>query len=308
MIPLCLVTGFLGSGKTSLLRHLAQQHRARRVVFLVNEFSAVDIDGSVLEAEIPGQVIGLPGGSIFCVCLVSEFIHVLGTLPERFSGSGAAPEGIIIEASGVANPTVIERMLEETRLDALYRIASVIAVADPGSFSTLLQTLPNIRAQIEASGHIVINKIDLYDEDTLRETEEAIRAIHPRAHIVRAVYGQAALEIFGERELRRLDGAYAACIDPHYGKASVRIQQPVQLQSLLEALRNLGAGVYRAKGFVPTSSGVFYVDVTPSGAQTTPIPDFAGHTDFALIAAPEAAEAVRALVAEIKTGKYNAGG
>ncbi len=191
MIPLCLVTGFLGSGKTALLRHIAHQHNGQRLVFLVNEFAAVDVDGPVLEHDAPGQVLGLPGGSIFCTCLVTEFIRVLQELPERF---GPDIDGVIIEASGVANPKVVARMLAETKLDAVYQIASVIAVADPGTFAILLQTLPNLRAQIEASDHVLINKSDLFDKETLCATERAVREINPAATITQTQYGKVNLE------------------------------------------------------------------------------------------------------------------
>ena len=106
MTALSLVTGFLGSGKTTYLRRLVNQYRDRRLVFLVNEFSPVDIDGPLL-GSVEDDVLSLPGGSIFCTCLVTEFISTLKSIPERF-GREAPVEGVIIEASGIANPKVVE--------------------------------------------------------------------------------------------------------------------------------------------------------------------------------------------------------
>jgi G3E family GTPase len=301
MIPVCLVTGFLGSGKTALLRHIARQHAGQRLVFLVNEFAAVDVDGPVLEHDAPGRVLGLPGGSIFCTCLVSEFIRVLKELPDRF---GADIDGVVIEASGVANPKVVTRMLAETRLDEVYRIASVIAVADPGTFATLLQTLPNLRAQIEASDHVLVNKSDLFDEEVLRATEGAACEINPAAAVTRTQYGHIDLDLFSGSTPRRVAGEYAQCRDPNYAKASVRFTRPVDLARFLPALESFGPSLYRAKGFVPTPNGVFYVDVSSSGVQTKLLPEFAGPANLAIITSPDAAQQAAALVADIKAGRF----
>lgn len=184
-IPTALVCGFLGSGKTTLLRHLARRLAGRRIAFLVNEISSRDIDAALLE-EVAGEVTAVPGGSIFCRCLVSRFIEELRALAERQPPF----EGLVVEASGVADPRVVHRMLAETRLDARYRLACVAAVVDPGQFLKLVRTLPNIRAQVEAADIVLINKADLYPEETLRAAEEEILRIRPDICARRTVRGE----------------------------------------------------------------------------------------------------------------------
>ena len=95
---MCLVTGFLGCGKTTLLMRIAKRSKGRRLVFLVNEFSPKDVDGKLLGAEGVDAVL-VAGGSIFCRCLVTDFINHLKTLPERFGTGGAPVEGVVVEAS-----------------------------------------------------------------------------------------------------------------------------------------------------------------------------------------------------------------
>ncbi|NLF18431.1 MAG: GTP-binding protein, partial [Lentisphaerae bacterium] len=144
MLPLCLVTGFLGTGKTSLLKHIVSGRPGAKLVYLVNEFSPEDVDGAVLlDTQYP-DVVRLPGGSIFCKCLVTQFISHLNAIPQRFPEA----EGVIIEASGMANPKVIESMLEETGLDKGYSLDGIITVVERRSFTALRHTLPNILAQI----------------------------------------------------------------------------------------------------------------------------------------------------------------
>jgi len=82
MIPLTLITGFLGSGKTTLLKTLNELNRESRLVFLVNDFSANGVDAALL-AEEKDEIISVAGGSIFCKCLVTEFVNRLREIPHK---------------------------------------------------------------------------------------------------------------------------------------------------------------------------------------------------------------------------------
>lgn len=263
-IPLSLVTGFLGSGKTTFLQQTARRLADRRIVYLVNEFSSLDVDGTVLAAIGP-NIVSVPGGSIFCKCLVGEFILHLREIPRRFHTADQPIAGVIVEASGISNPKVVADMLRETTLDALYELTSIVSVADPGSFRKLLVTLPNIRAQIEASDIVLLNKIDLFSEEQIAGTESEMRQLNPRVRIVRTVRGAAEVELFGAAPTRDLHGEYAACADPHYARFSITLHNAVDLAKLQAALRDLAEDLYRVKGFVPTPQGTVYLDWSTAG-------------------------------------------
>jgi G3E family GTPase len=301
MIPAALITGFLGSGKTAYLRYLMERHRDRRLVYLVNEFSPVDVDGRLL-ADPEDRVVSLPGGSIFCTCLVSEFIKTMTDIPERFHRDGAPPEGVVIEASGVANPRVVERMLHETRLDALFTLTAVVSVVDPGSFPTLVHTLPNIIDQVQASDTVILNKTDLFDEAAVANTEAEVRRVHPDARIVRAQYCAVDLDLFGERAERGMDGEYAPCADPNYARFVVRTDGPVDGERLVAELEALRGDIYRAKGFVNTGTGMRYLDCSPAAVTLQPAQCDADGTEFVMIVHAPAYERVKAFVARIKEG------
>ncbi len=300
MIPVCLVTGFLGSGKTTLLRQMAERHRGRKLVFVVNEFSAADVDGEAMRQVAP-DVVAIPGGSIFCTCLVGEFIRVLTGLPERFHSNASPMDGVVIEASGIANPKVVEQMLRETGLDEMYALTSILAVADPGTFPVLLQTLPNITAQIECSDVVVLNKTDLFGESEIARAEEAIRGIRPGVSIVRSRFCDVDLPLFDAHTPRGLRGLYAACADSHYAALCVRTERKVDIEALCGRLRRL-PGLYRAKGFVRTRGGAHYVDATMSNISVQPVPGHAGAFEMALIVGREHAAAAETLAKDIEFG------
>lgn len=268
MLPLLLITGFLGSGKTTLLRRLVEQGRSRRIVCIVNDFGSVDVDGQLVDLP-PGQLVTIPGGSIFCSCLVSEFIRVLQQAADHLNSdpNPALDPIVIVEASGIANPKVVARMLEETKLDELFELRRVVTLVDPGSFLGLLETLPNIVAQVEASDLVVINKTDLYSGEQIEQAENKVRQINPAAVITRTQYCQADLDLFGGAEpwRDRPAGEYAACADPNYATRTVNLSRPVDRDQLTAELRALQGHVYRAKGFVLTTAGLVYADVSAGG-------------------------------------------
>lgn len=272
MIPICLVTGFLGSGKTTLLRRMIQRHRERRIAYLVNEFATIDVDGGLLagvaEGDHPPDVVAIPGGSIFCSCLVATFIDHLSSLVDRHETQPL--DGVVIEASGAANPGVIQQMLSETKLDRSLSLASIVNVVDPGSFLKLIHTLPNIRAQAAAADLSILNKTDVHDPATVDEAERVLVECNPTGARRRAVACDVDFEPFPEPPMRKLIGELAACQDPHFQKASVTFAGEVDPDAFEAAVASLRDDLYRAKGHVPTPRGVRFLDVTTDSMSFEP--------------------------------------
>jgi G3E family GTPase len=261
MLPICLVTGFLGTGKTTFLKNVVARNRDRKIVYLINEFSAHDVDGAIVSAESP-NVVSIPGGSIFCKCLVTEFIGQLKKTAEHWPDA----EGVVIEASGMANPKVMEQMLAETGLDKLYRLATVVSVIDPNSFLKLRHTLPNIIAQIEASDVVLINKTDRNPPEKIAETDALVQKMNPAAERIQTVRCEAEIDLFAEHAPRGLQGEYAKCRDPNY--ATFITEQPFNGATLAAFVLAHAADIYRVKG---TLADEFF-DYSTAGIIRTPQP------------------------------------
>lgn len=305
-IPLSLVTGFLGSGKTTFLKYTAAKLAQRRMAYLVNEFSALDVDGVILR-EIGPNVVSIPGGSIFCACLVTTFLYHLSEIPKKYHTAESPLEGVIVEASGIANPKVVADMLRETKLDAVYDLRCVVAVADPGSFRKLLMTLPNIRSQIEAADVVLLNKVDLFGEADVAATEQAIGQIKPEVRVVRAVRGVADIDLLSLCGSRGgLHGEYAPCADPHYGRFSVEFHGSVDLERLKAALLDMADDVYRAKGFVVTAMETVYLDWSAAGLTVEPCPLPAGvQPGLAMIVQGQSQGRMERFVQEVAAGRFD---
>ncbi|HOK05438.1 MAG TPA: GTP-binding protein, partial [Victivallales bacterium] len=242
-INIALITGFLGSGKTSFLKNYAKKNKSRRIVYLVNEFSPTDIDSKFLSSEI-SDIISIPGGSIFCKCLVSEFIKHLREIPQKFHDI----EGVIIEASGIANTNSISKMLLESRLDNIFNLTRILAIIFPDTFLKLLHTLPNIKTQIETADTVIINKIDISTPAKIAESEEKIITINPNCKIIKTLYANTNIELFEKRQKLFTNGEYSSCRDPNYTAFSTDYSfSKKELELITSKFKN---SIYRIKGWI----------------------------------------------------------
>ena len=265
MIPLVLVTGFLGSGKTTFLRHLSKRNDGKRLAFLVNDFAAADIDAQAL-TDLDGEMISIPGGSVFCRCLATTFTNAL----TKIAGSA---DGVIIEASGMADPRALADLLRETRLDEIYTLSAVVALADPGTLRKLLKTLPAVKAQIQTADILLLNKTDLFDEEPIARTEAAVRDVRRDIEIVRCVRGDVDIQFFrGESHAMAFHSSPAKCRDDSFLSATHRFRAQCDIGAVVETLDGYAKILWRAKGFVPTAQGlmelqwVMRADSTDCGA------------------------------------------
>ena len=282
MIPICLVTGFLGSGKTTLLGELARTPEGAASVFVVNEFAKTDVDGRLVGDAVP--VISIPGGSIFCTCLVTRFVEHLKALAEKHAKTPY--EGVVIEASGIANPSVIERLLSETELDQTFVLRRVIAVAEPITLPKVLQTLPNARQQLEAADLILLNKTDLVQEDVATAMLDTLREINADAEIrmTRRCAPVSGADLYAGPHHTRADGDYATCADPNFTVLRLELTNAPSRDALSERIRAFPGELYRAKGWVTCAEGPTFIDLASGQITTEAVSDATALTGLVLMA------------------------
>ncbi len=182
-----IVAGFLGAGKTTFLRHtLAGYGKDSRTVVLVNDFSSVGVDGSLLR-ERGADVVELPNGCI-CCSLKKDLAAQLKVIVAQWS-----PKRVLIEPSGVADLASLLGVLSQPDLKPMVRSLHVTTLLDAGAF---LRDYARMTAHFEAQARLatvlVINKTDLVTLATLGMIETTIRAINPVAQIMQSTYGIAA--------------------------------------------------------------------------------------------------------------------
>ena len=182
-VPITLLTGFLGSGKTTLCNRLVRQPSMRDALVLINEAGEVSIDHHLVE-EIDERTVVLPSGCV-CCALRDDLVQVLSS-PELVRGR----THIFVETSGLADPTpLVATILRHPQLEG-YHLREVMVALDPERATTLLDRHPEAIKQLALADTVVITKCDLASEDQIRHAESLARSLAPEAEVRRAARGE----------------------------------------------------------------------------------------------------------------------
>jgi G3E family GTPase len=175
---LVLVSGFLGSGKTTLVIRLAQAaaNIQRKVAILVNEIGEIGIDNQLMR-QLDLNVWELLNGCICCT-LSGDLVSTLHMLAEKYS-----PELVLVEPSGAADPRSILNALPYYRGAPLASVQT-LTVLDPQRLPVLVEVLtPLVTSQIQHAGLIIISKCDLATDDEITFARQIAGEINPLAKV-----------------------------------------------------------------------------------------------------------------------------
>ncbi len=174
-IPVTLVTGFLGSGKTTLINAALRAPELARTVVIVNEIGDDGHEHSLF-ASSNDAVVVLENGCLCCTVRGDLVATLIDLNQGRMSGRIPAFDNVVIETSGLAEPgPVLQAFLSEPNLDGLYRVASVLTLVDAVNFAGTLKEHDEALRQVAYADRILISKIDLIKDDP-QTAESALRA------------------------------------------------------------------------------------------------------------------------------------
>ena len=186
-VPVTLLVGFLGSGKTTLANRILSEQHDQRIAVIVNEFGDVGIDGQLI-VGVDDNVVELSNGCLCCTVQGDLADTLRQLLVRRRQTVDAKPfERILIEASGLASPgPVLQRMLVDPALHAHVQVDGVITMAHAKHIVQQLADHPEASEQVAYADHIILNHCDQCDGDELAAAEAAIHACNQHADIERA--------------------------------------------------------------------------------------------------------------------------
>ncbi len=182
-IQVYLISGFLGSGKTTFLNRLLKQApKDANLMILMNEFGEEGIDGTLIE-DPELELIEISRGSIFCACVKGDYIKALYRIAFVLK-----PEVLVIEASGVANPSDLRRDLSSPLYKGSFADPKNFCLIDAESFLEQYEIFYALEKQITSTDHFIINKVDIAQPDTIGRVKEVILSHNPEATFVETSY------------------------------------------------------------------------------------------------------------------------
>ncbi|QSX09225.1 GTP-binding protein [Alkalibacter rhizosphaerae] len=246
MVQIVLITGFLGSGKTTVLAQILENMKDKKIGIIVNEFGDISIDGKILSRQ-GFDMVEINNGSIFCSCLKDKFLDVLIELVQWDF------DYIFVESTGLADPSNMDKIIEVLGKKAgdVFQYRGSIALVDGEFFEDLFDMLPAIERQILFADWIVLNKADTRTEEELDRIKEKIRSINPVAKLEVTTYG--ALDysaLLTDLESGwRFHGESTNTPESRLTVFKVDLEENLDRESFIGFLKEVCTGAYRMKGY-----------------------------------------------------------
>ncbi|AZM55975.1 cobalamin biosynthesis protein CobW [Streptomyces sp. WAC 01529] len=273
-IPVIVLAGFLGSGKTTLLNHLLHRSGGSRIGAIVNDFGSIEIDAMSVAGQLGDSTVSLGNGCLCCAVDASELDEYL----ERLARPSAGIDVIVIEASGLAEPQELVKMLLASENPHIV-YGGLVEVVDAAEFDATRERHPEVDRHLGIADLVVVNKADRVPGEERERVLEVVRGLAGRAAVVSASFGRVDVELFfdrapvGERigqlsfddlredglDLGDVDDENGACEDgcghrdhlhSAYESLSFTSEVPMEPRSLMALLDSRPEGLYRIKGYV----------------------------------------------------------
>lgn len=187
-IPVTLLTGFLGAGKTTVLNHLINDPEAGRIAVIMNEFGAAGLDHDLIEASTEETILMQSG----CLCCTfrGDISKTLGALMARKNRDELSFDRIVIETTGIADPApILHTLVMDDLIAPYFRMDGVVTLADAAAGPATLDAHSEAVSQIAMADRIVVTKTDLVSQDDIAAFETRLADLNSRAERIIADRG-----------------------------------------------------------------------------------------------------------------------
>jgi len=275
-IPVTIITGFLGSGKTTLISELVRHPEMNRVALVINEVGEIGIDHDLVESST--ENISLLSNGCICCSVRTDMQETLRDLfAKRSVGEVFDFDRVIIETTGLADPApVLQTLVSDTLLEAQFRFDGLVTLVDVVNFPIMVQTQKEIVKQIAIADKLFLTKSDLIDSAELMTIKKQIRELNNSAQMIVVTQGKISplelmnlglsstkssskiLSFLGEQtESGKYLGQFVQAHDSGIQTLSLRFTDPFTWEafsSALDLLSNLrGPDLLRIKGIINVS-------------------------------------------------------
>ena len=244
---LYILTGFLGSGKTTVLLRLLEELKGHRIGIIQNEFGKLGIDGTILRND-DIQMVEINRGSIFCSCLKLNFVAALAEMAQQDF------EYLFVESSGWGDPSNVQEIVEAAKVASGkdFDFKGVICFVDAVNFLEQVKDEESAYRQLKHCNLSVVTKVDVASEEQCEQVKAKIREINPVCEIISSVMGDMDYS-FLKKDLMVYQWAEAEeTTNSSENKPKSLFMEydgQVEKEKMNQFLKAVAADLHRAKGF-----------------------------------------------------------
>lgn len=280
-IPVYIFAGFLGAGKTTLLNHLLQDEHGLKLAVMVNDFGAIPVDAMLMAGQVD-DIVSMANGCLCCEVSDGEFDEALTKLV-----SLPGVEAIVIEASGVVEPSALLAMLYRAQENVAVSLGGLLEVVDAAEIRDTFHQHASVLHRLGDADLIVLNKADLVTAEELEQVQEELRDVAPGVTLITTSRGRVDARVLFDNP-HHTAASFAELVEttsasecstgasaPHshwhhdnhehqhahdhhhlheeYVTVSVPLDSPLHPARFMDFICRGTAGAYRVKGFIELS-------------------------------------------------------
>ena len=280
-IPFFLATGWLGSGKTTFLKNLLNRHAAEHKILVVqNEFAPSGVDGIELRRTgKPFRILELNRGSVFCVCLFSDFCRALSAMTDEYR-----PDAVVLEATGLADPIAVAQLLETPALKERLFLKHIWCLVDASAYLKYARAVRQVTHQVRVADTVLLNKSDCATDADIELVKKEIMVLNPFARVETTSFAGTNLEdIFETQSFSTNAGRVAGTKPGPRPPVATAVLRHTGLTTrlALEAFADkYAAKVWRMKGFVRGREGSVSIQLIFGNLKIAEAADYEGPSEI----------------------------
>ncbi|ACA46056.1 GTP-binding protein [Clostridium botulinum] len=267
MIKVNLISGFLGAGKTTLIKKVLENVKEEKIVIIENEFGEVAIDGDLIKKE-GFDVFELRSGCICCM-MKQDFEDSLQKVIEEYK-----PDRIIIEPTGISSLSQLLDILEKDNFKDKININRVITVVDSTSYLEEKDAFGEFYMdQVENAEILIVSKTQMVDKSTLKKVKESLRECNKKASIKTLAFEEFNKEYIlnfldedSSRDIKRDSVEVMISTEDGFESLGVKTNKIFQIREINEIISKLFTGKYgnviRIKGFLKGEKEIIQINCT----------------------------------------------
>lgn len=247
------------------MREFVPLFAGKKLAILVNEFGAAGVDGKLL-SDCAAVLTEIAGGSIFCSCKLDTFERELLAILDQ------TPDVVLVEASGLADPTSIWKLLKTSPCFAAVDYRGCICLCDAARFPKVAATARPCRKQLSVCDVLVLNKLDTATDQQRSETMAAIRDQRPDVLVIETTFGKIPPEhrdalLHPKRTATEVAGSHVA--DLTLRSFTIRLSEALDSAVCAKLLAMFAEDCYRIKGFARLADGCFLLNCVGAWVELT---------------------------------------